>query len=297
MTTRRRTEKKAPTVSNQSLACQPPLEQLVQLPKRFGSFLALLLVIGVILSIGGCANPASVAVPSTITLNIPTITPQPETQYTQSKAGLEISVAPVTHTAVIKEHVRVQSTNPPVWVFFVGGVNDVYVEQTTYQTAKVEPGQLRFLVKINNKMPRVFYGKGTVVQFNAGGRLLAVDQSGYNMFLGAIVPPRQEQQIEIIGPPLSELTQPKGIIGIFLYDVVTNQDDSGKVTEKQNYEWYFDYQMEGKTVEIRSVRTKRFMPMAEFQEIMRRQQMEQMPQYPGRYPPGYMPPMMVPQPQ
>ena len=261
--------------------------------KRFEPCLPLLLAFGAILSIGGCASQGPAIVPRTETLNVPTVAPQPETKYTQPKAGLEISVEPLTYKTIVKEHTRVQPVPPPAVVIMLGGARDPYVERITYETAEVEPAQLRFLVKINNKMPRVFYGKGTVVQFNAGGKLLAVDQAGYCKFLGAIVPPRQELQIEVIGPALSTLTQPKGIIGLFLYDVVTQQDDAGKVTEKQNYEWYFDYQMEAKTVEVHSSRTKGFMSMAELQKNMRAQQMEQMQENPGNAPPRRLPPPIM----
>jgi hypothetical protein len=230
-----------------------------------------------------------------ITVNVPTITPQPETKYSQEKGGLEISVAPVDYAVAVKDHVTMQPTTPPMMTVIVGGSRDsVYVDRTTYQTADVQPARLRFLVKINNKMPRVFYGRGTIVQFNAGGRLLAVDQSGYNMFLGAIVPPRQEQQIEIEGPLLSSLPGPKGIVGIFLYDVVTNQDNAGTVIEKQNYTWYFDYQMEGKSVAVKRISQKGYVSMAEYQQHMQQKQIEQIQGIQGRMPVGYVGPMMAP---
>ena len=42
-------------------------------------------------------------------------------------------------------------------------------------------------------------------------------------------------------------------VGLFLYDVVTNTDAAGNVTEKQNFEWYFSYrgQLVEKEFEVR----------------------------------------------
>ncbi len=95
---------------------------------------------------------------------------------------------------------------------------------------------------ITNKMPRVFRAMGSVVQFHANGRLQAVEQSAYAELTNAIVPPRSELQVKIYGPPISDLPD-KGIVGLFFYDVPTKTDDASAVTEKQNFEWYFDLTM------------------------------------------------------
>ena len=118
--------------------------------------------------------------------------------------------------------------------------NLVLVEETTESSLKPSPDRLQFLIKINNKLSRVFRGAGTVVQFNVGGKLLAVEQAGYAEMLQAIVPPRTEHQLKISGPPL-DLLSDNATIGLFLYDVVTAVDAAGNVTEKQNFEWYFNY--------------------------------------------------------
>ena len=132
----------------------------------------------------------------------------------------------------------------------IGPQNDqprMYVEWVKETALTVSPDRVTFLVKINNKLPRVFRGTGTVVQFNVGGKLQAVSQEGYEPLTGIIVPPRTEQQIQITGPPVSSLSASNPLIGLFFYDVVTNISDAGVVTEKQNYEWYFTYTLESKT--------------------------------------------------
>jgi hypothetical protein len=105
----------------------------------------------------------------------------------------------------------------------------------------VSPDRLVFHVNISNQMPRVFRGSGIAVQFNVAGKIAAVDSSGYGDLTNIIVPPRGEQEITVLGPPIEGIPAPS-TIGLFFYDVVTNTDQAGNVTEKQNFEWYFSYQ-------------------------------------------------------
>ena len=193
------------------------------------------------LGLSGCTTTAAPARSVTLTCRVPVITPQAETKESQEKGGVEISIAPASYAMAVKQHVTLRQIPPPM--VSLTTQRGIYVERTTDSVAEVSPDTLRFVLKVNNKMPRVFHGAGTIVQFNVGGRLQAVDQSGYGNFLGAIIPPRQELQIEIVGPRLSTLPSDHGTIGVFLYDVVTDQNAAGVVTEKQNFEWYFDYTM------------------------------------------------------
>jgi hypothetical protein len=211
-------------------------------------------------------------------VNLPSFTRQAETQQRQEKSGLEITVAPVNYEAVPHSKTTVRPTREPVANELIGGhPGQVYVTKTTNSGVSVQPDRLNFLVTLNNKMPRVFHGSGTVVQFNVGGKILAVDQGGYSSLQGAIVPPQQEQQVTIIGPPLSELPAKSGIVGIFLYDVVTQQSEAGVVTEKQNYQWYFDYTFAPKSVEVPAPQSQSsYMTVADYQQEMANEQMEQM---------------------
>lgn len=248
------------------------MKQIVTRLQGFREFAFAAAVLLSMLNIAGCAAPPAVTQSTKVTCMVPVITPQVETKESQEKGGIEISIAPVNYTMGVQQHVTINQIPPPQ--FTVTRQGDVYVKRTTYSTAEVTPSNLRFVLKVNNKMPRVFHGSGTVVQFNVGGRLQAVDQGGYNNFLGAIIPPRQEQQIEIIGPPLASLTSDKGILGVFLYDVVTKQNEAGVVTEKQNFEWYFDYTLEArqKTVETRI--EEQWMSVYEYSQETARQSMD-----------------------
>ena len=239
----------------------------------FGATLSLLAMM-----VAGCEAPPAATRSTTATVGVPVITPQAETRESQEKGGIDISIAPVTYTAAMQQHVHIQQIPPPPIVWKSGG--ELYVRRTTTSTAVVEPQNLRFVLKVNNKMPRVFHGAGTIVQFNVGGRLQAVDQSGYNNFLGAIIPPRQEQQIEIVGPRLDALSAAQGIIGVFLYDVVTNQNEAGVVTEKQNFEWYFDYTLEPRELSGERRTEHVYLSAYEYQNLLIQQAMQ--PAHPAR---------------
>lgn len=249
-------------------------------------------ILGLIFFAGCASSSPPTPTVTRLSCEVPTIRPQPETKESQDKGGLQISMAPVAYTAGRADVVNVQQIEPPMGAVIWSGTGDrVYVRRTTRPVVAVNPDHIQFLVKVNNKMPRVFRGAGTVVQFNVGGRLQAVEQGGYSNLLGAIVPPRQEQQIEIIGPPLSALGAKKGTVGVFLYDVVTDQSDAGVVTAKQNFEWYFDYTIEPRQVEAEGKTEEGWMSIPDFQaEIARENQaaaQKMMP--PGVHLPPYGP--------
>jgi hypothetical protein len=47
----------------------------------------------------------------------------------------------------------------------------VFAERVTSPQLKCDPSRLQFAVRINNKLPRVFRGQGSVVQFNVAGKI------------------------------------------------------------------------------------------------------------------------------
>ena len=45
----------------------------------------------------------------------------------------------------------------------------------------------------------------------------------------------------VYGPSFQDIPE-KTTLGIFLYDVVIKIDNAGNIVEKQNFEWYYNYQ-------------------------------------------------------
>lgn len=233
-------------------------------------------VLGVALFAGCQTQPSAPPALATIKCSIPTITALPETKESQEKGGLEIAVVPTLYKSVRKNKETFTQIEQPFGVALLAGdanaqQNKVYVEKIVSPYLETQPARLQFRVRVNNKLARVFRGQGSVVQFNVGGKLIPFNNIDYKEFLNGIVPPRNETEFTIYGPSL-DLIAPQGTIGIFLYDVVTATDTAGNVTEKQNYEWYFNYTMKS-VEETAAAQTQRgFMDGGEYQRAMARQQ-------------------------
>ena len=209
-------------------------------------FLKLSIVVGFVAMIPACVTMPTRSAPETIRVSclVPSFSPLPETKESQEKGGVEISIAPVAYQVIESTKEETKPAPEPLIAVLPKSYtryNSRYVEKTSWQVLEVSPDSLCFLVTINNKLPRVFRGAGTVIQFNVGGKLIPIEEKLYADFLNVIVPPRSQYQVKIYGPPLQSLPSQQTPIGIFFYDVVTNVDKAGNVTEKQNFEWYFNY--------------------------------------------------------
>jgi len=213
--------------------------------KRNHFILPLALISAAILA--GCqtsGRPTAANPKTSIQCRVPSLAALPETKESQEKGGVEIAVVPSIYKSVRNDKIQIIPTQPSfveqLALLGQNPGNRVFAERITAPRLEVQPERLRFTVRVNNKLARVFRGQGTLVQFNVAGKLIPFEQTDYKEFLNGIVPPRNEAELTILGPPLSLMPE-KGTIGIFLYDVVTATDGAGNVTEKQSFEWYFDY--------------------------------------------------------
>lgn len=180
-----------------------------------------------------------------ISCKIPNITSMDGTTNSQSKGGLEITIVPATYKTVRADKHTITETEPNFGEQMLAPSSAkratmTFVQEETIPQLKALPSRLQFAVRVNNKLSRVFRGQGSVVQINVAGKLLPINRENYAEFMDGIVPPRNEAEFKIYGPSLDSIPE-KGTIGIFIYDVVTATDSAGNVTEKQNYEWVFNY--------------------------------------------------------
>lgn len=182
-----------------------------------------------------------------MTCSLPSLAPLVETAQFQEYGGIQISVAPLDHRCVEGFRVSVVPAVPTFKERMLGSLQfsgqakpTRFVEETRTPYLKVTPETLRFTLKISNKLSRVFRGAGIVVQYVVAGKLVAAEQSWYGDLVNSIVPPRMEQEVEIVGPRIATLPE-QATFGLFLYDVVTATDEAGNITERHNFEWYFNY--------------------------------------------------------
>ncbi|MBI3879402.1 MAG: hypothetical protein HY301_04980 [Verrucomicrobia bacterium] len=165
-------------------------------------------------------------------------------QPTQSKGGLDITVVPALYKAVRTKKTTTTQVQPNfAEAMQIDRNTHVMVEQVTTAHLTTAPARVEFTVKIHNQLNRVFHAKGSVVQFNVDGKLIPFNNTDYTEFANGIVPPLNDSDFKIAGPPL-DLLKDKGTLSIFVYDVVTATDVAGNTTEKQNYTWDFTYTME-----------------------------------------------------
>ena len=211
---------------------------------------------------GGAQKKDKAAEPSplqTVSAKLPSLAVLPETLQVQDKGGVKITVGPVQYT--LKEETL--TTNRAAQPGFKEGLlapaprqNYIFVERTYTPRIVVLPHELRFQIHISNQLPRVFHGNGIAVLFNVAGKNQAIDPHGYASLVQLIVPPRGEEEVEIVGPDLATLPD-HTTVGLFLYDVVTNTDAAGNTTEKQNFEWYFSYRVQLTDKELAAPSTQR----------------------------------------
>lgn len=238
----------------------------------------------------GCQTPqtSTPAQPTQISCTIPkiAIVADPVNKETQSKGGLDITVMPALYKGLRIDHTTVTQIPAPLGVQISMGLsgqtsqNSVYVERDTTSELKPSPSRLEFTVKIHNTLNRVFHGQGSVVQFNVDGTLIPFNNTDYKEFTGGIVPPLNDGDFKILGPPLSSLKD-KGTITVFVYDVVTQTDVAGNTTEKQNYTWDFTYAMQQVSDSGVDKKEQVTISPADYQQIMMRQNMQQMNQMQG----------------
>lgn len=205
----------------------------------------------------------------------PVITPLADTKELQNKGGINISLAP--NTFLCSDAVKQTSREISSSIFNFeermplsalinrnGGLRrgnepEDYklIETTATPVYAVNPDKVAFRIKINNQMPRVFRGAGTVVLYNFGGKNTSISSQDYAELTNIIVPPRTETELTIYGPSFHGIPE-NTTLGIFLYDVVTKTDDAGNILEKQNFEWYYNYQTQFKDATREITKSKRW---------------------------------------
>jgi len=205
---------------------------------------------------GACAT-APPPRPNAVTMQckFPVMSPMPETKEMQTKGGIGVTVAVVPFQCVQAAHRTTTRVAPTLAESLLSRNKAGHVETTTTPYLRVAPERLKVTIRISNQLSRVFRGAGTVVQFAVAGKTVASKQEDFAEFTNVIIPPRGEQLVDIYGPPVSQLPE-QATVGVFLYDVVTRTDAAGNITEKQNYEWYYNYSTQAKqeTGEVQVVR-------------------------------------------
>lgn len=199
-----------------------------------------LLIVTVSLAIG-CASSAPkqpASSPIKLTVTRPAIAALPETEETQERGGLTLIVEPLSYGIKHDSLVNDTPRNPDFLENLGEPKNAYYFTRTVTSTANLEPDRLGFNVRIINGLGHVIRGAGTVVTFTIDGKQTAM--ADYSDLINAIVTPRGEISLRVWGPELRSLPA-SCTVGLFFYDFVTETDAAGNPSERQNFEWYYDY--------------------------------------------------------
>jgi hypothetical protein len=183
-------------------------------------------------------KPAAPPQASHISYPLPVITPVDPSKQDQEKDSIRLSVAPATYgpkTGVHKEYRKVDS--------IVITDNQYPADMREIPYVFITPNDVRFKVKIYNRLERILRLAGTVVSFQAAGKTISVDKARYDDFLNGIILPRQEGEYEIAGPDLKDVPD-NTTIGLFLFDIVTATDGAGNPTQRSNFEFFYTLKRE-----------------------------------------------------
>ncbi len=140
------------------------------------------------------------------------------------------------------------------------------VEEVRYRSPTVSPNRISLVATVTNQLDRVFRGQGSVVQFAIGGRAVSADAVNYSQFLNAIIPPNGEVQVRLEGPPLSSVGE-SSTIAVNIYDIMSNVDEAGNVTQRDNAEWFFAVRRESREHVSSGERSRQWVPNARIRQV------------------------------
>lgn len=216
---------------------------------------SLLLFVFLIVFFYACFEEAtyvSTSIPMTIdqTYVLPIFQPLEKTSLSQAKGGIRITITPVDYTVDKMKIIEEEEAEPPL-ISIRPKYATKYVKVTEYYKLIYSPENVLFKLTINNTLSRVFRGSGSVVQLNWCNKII---DTKYDELSNLILPPGGIAEINIFGPPVSDWLNIRclnnNIIGIYIYDVITQIDQAGNIKEKQNFEWYFKVDYVNKTAAL-----------------------------------------------
>lgn len=210
---------------------------------HWGNFARRICFTGVALVLAACATTPAAPPEHTFRIFVPEVTPLPETEELQRQGGISVTVAPATVT--VEPYERCEYIPTSSLVAFLNrpasASSDTHqpFELRRFPTSRLLGGDaVSFVVTITNHMDRVFRGSGALVQFNVDGRVQGTDQSQYEDLLTALIPPGEERQYVIRGMPFGALPR-ESTLAMDLYDLITELDAAGNITQRDNFQWYF----------------------------------------------------------
>lgn len=235
-------------------------------------------LVAVLALAGGCTQSSVNTVPPTDTkmfsLKVPVLRAVDPAKENQEKDGIRMLVTPIPFQV---SRTSTKAYKAVQFLLALGPNRTVSQLETTQP--EIFPNELRFKVRINNRLGRVIRLAGTVVSFQVSGKSVNVPQTKYQEFLNGIILPQQESELELFGPTLLELVGPDlnrlpgdtATVALLLFDIVTATDPAGNPTRRSNFEYYYRFGMPVRPDSVTSTVSRLTLPLATWSLIWQRQ--------------------------
>ena len=206
-----------------------------------------LLAVQALLLICSCATLAPIAAESpkdnAFASKHPTLFSIDATKDNQLRDGVRIIVTPIPFR--FERSSSSAFRFQPTLLLLNGGP----AERLDRSTPEFHPDEVRFKIRISNRLPRVVRLAGTAVAFQLAGRTINVPHERYADFLNGIILPQQEVTLDLVGPSVEEivgkdfnkLLGDSATLALLLYDVITATDAAGTPTRRSNFEFYYRF--------------------------------------------------------
>lgn len=174
--------------------------------------------------------------------SVPIITPTSQTKQKQTKGGVVVSceVVPFVIENAMTETESVSYARPNNTAF------DVY-EIAKIPSIKISPNEVNFIIRIRNNQDRVLKLVDVPIVYIADGIQYSIPEGFLKDWNNSLVVKGFEKEFPIIGPNTASLMNTK-VLYISVNDVPISYDKAGNVTQKENFEWFFDCTLKQQSV-------------------------------------------------
>lgn len=228
--------------------------------KRSGWWIASVLVVG-------CTPVRSVPTPTAqrYMIKVPELVQVNPAAHNQERDGIRMVVTPEPFR--LEREIQQGFRSVPV-MLALGTTRPV--DRRIVSSPSILPDQLRFNVRISNRLARVIRLSGTVLSFQVAGKSVNVPQDRNTEFLSGIILPQQEVELEVVGPELLDIVGEQmdrlpgdtATVGLLMFDIVTATDQAGNPTRRSNFEFYYRFRMPQRPDSVTTTVTRLTLPQA-----------------------------------
>ncbi len=217
--------------------------------------------------VAGCAPVSAVPTPTAqrFTVKLPELVQVNPATHNQERDGIRMVVTPEP----FRVERALQHSFRAVPVMLALGTTRP-VDRRIVSSPSILPDQLRFNVRISNRLARVVRLSGTVLSFQVAGKSVNVPQDRNTEFLSGIILPQQEVELDVIGPALADIVGEQmdqlpgdtATVGLLMFDIVTATDQAGNPTRRSNFEFYYRFRMPQRPDSVTTTVTRLTLPQA-----------------------------------